>query len=987
MKTFVRQVGFYPDEIIADRDFKIIGSHIDDLMEPHTQVSGAPGGRQSQNGLSESNWRYICNIARNYLVEHLLPPEFWFFAISYAVQVSNYIPIKTDRKTLTTPHYEAYKQHPDYRKLIPLFSTAYVKVYDSKEGNTFDTQTIKAILVGNDTKSDGRLFYNPKTKKLLGSSDYRLSISGPSGPMFGLKYDEPTSYTLYNDDLSTSPPAYDIGQHVFVSPTHLQHPLEKAEILDIPFKHEEPYKLQLKESGTIIEVLPHDIIPHNPNQQEDNSGPSLHHPWFTNKARCTLFLTESMAVPKHGTIIKNGDNWNFHQGHSLNPKSKTKRPVIIPLPTDLQELERLMETGYLVDGWKNSKSVLTNIENKKTFNFIARRVTFMNSSDPAHLTNNSVQTKIDKINDTEIIGYSRKVSASGLSSLYEPKLHEHSSLNKTDKEIWDRSYLEEYMGLHDETETWDYITEAEYQALRPVIGNALPSMAISKVKTDENGNPTRAKYRIVVLGNLDPHHWTNSDCFAPVLSALELRLLVALAVQLKLVPKSGDVSQAFVQSVLPENEKYVIKPPKGCPITPSKTYLLLKKTLYGLKRSPRHWYETCRKTLIALGLKPCPNAPCIFTGHLIPGEPPLYLGLFVDDFIYFSSSPKVESKFEHLFSQKYTVEFNSKVKHFLGIKFTNVKHSDGHVDIYMNQPKDISDLIKKAGLDKPQTLTSPTPYRSGYPVDSIPDVDMTTEERDKLNKTLQELVGSMNWLSTQTRPDIATITNIISQYNTKCSPGHIESAKYAIRYLKSTPTLGIKFSSRAQADIESFVQFPLDPKKLHALTDANWGPQDQSVPKPDDPPILLDLFKSRSIAGHVVWWGGPLDWISKRQSYTARSSADAEVGAVDECTKTIQQLINVIKDLSLYDKIIKNQPLQVYNDNAATVQWSHNMTTKGLRYIQIRENAVRENVQAQVINVNHIGGKLNPSDIFTKEDRDVSHFQACTNALCSNPPQ
>ena len=81
IKQFIRKVGFYPDELIADRDFKIIGEHVDDILEPFTQISGAPSGRQSQNGLSESNWKYICNIARNYLVEHLLPPEFWFFAI------------------------------------------------------------------------------------------------------------------------------------------------------------------------------------------------------------------------------------------------------------------------------------------------------------------------------------------------------------------------------------------------------------------------------------------------------------------------------------------------------------------------------------------------------------------------------------------------------------------------------------------------------------------------------------------------------------------------------------------------------------------------------------------------------------------------------------------------------------------------------------------------------------------------------------------
>lgn len=94
---------------------------------------------------------------------------------------------------------------------------------------------------------------------------------------------------------------------------------------------------------------------------------------------------------------------------------------------------------------------------------------------------------------------------------------------------------------------------------------------------DENGNPDCAKYHIVVLGNLDPHDWSNRDCFAPVLSSFDLRLQIAIAVQNCIIPKTGDVSQAFAQSVLPESEKYVIKLPKGCPITPSKIYLLLKK--------------------------------------------------------------------------------------------------------------------------------------------------------------------------------------------------------------------------------------------------------------------------------------------------------------------------------------------------------------------------------------------------------------------------
>jgi len=114
----------------------------------------------------------------------------------------------------------------------------------------------------------------------------------------------------------------------------------------------------------------------------------------------------------------------------------------------------------------------------------------------------------------------------------------------------------------------------------------LPTMAISTIKTDGNGNPVRAKYRIVALGNMDPHPWTKQDCFAPVLSQMELRLLISIAAKLNVIPKTGDVSQAFIQSYLPNNETYICYPPVGCPLTPPGSYWQLLKTLYGLRRSP-----------------------------------------------------------------------------------------------------------------------------------------------------------------------------------------------------------------------------------------------------------------------------------------------------------------------------------------------------------------------------------------------------------------
>ena len=82
---------------------------------------------------------------------------------------------------------------------------------------------------------------------------------------------------------------------------------------------------------------------------------------------------------------------------------------------------------------------------------------------------------------------------------------------------------------------------------------------------------------------------------------MELQLLISIAVKLKVIPKSGDVSQAFVKSKLPENETYICRPPVGCPLTPKNTYWKLLKTLYGLKRSPRHWYDMATRILKELG--------------------------------------------------------------------------------------------------------------------------------------------------------------------------------------------------------------------------------------------------------------------------------------------------------------------------------------------------------------------------------------------------
>ena len=66
-------------------------------------------------------------------------------------------------------------------------------------------------------------------------------------------------------------------------------------------------------------------------------------------------------------------------------------------------------------------------------------------------------------------------------------------------------------------------------------------------------------------------------------------------------------------------------------------------------------------------------------------------------------------------------------------------------------------------------------------------------------------------------------------------------------------------------------------------------------------------------------------------------------------------------------------PYTLYNNNSACVQWTRNKTTRDIRHIQLQDNGVPKNIQCKHIIINHTAGKTNPSDIFTKEDKDKQH--------------
>jgi hypothetical protein len=125
-----------------------------------------------------------------------------------------------------------------------------------------------------------------------------------------------------------------------------------------------------------------------------------------------------------------------------------------------------------------------------------------------------------------------------------------------------------------------------------------------------------------------------------------------------------------------------------------------------------------------------PSSRCIFYGHLIPGEPPIYIGLYVDDIIYFSQSTEVQNKFEKDSGNKLDTTFSRDIDYFLGIKFDCKKNKNSDVSIMMSQEAFIDTLCDSVGLTGP-TSNPVTPYQSNYPVDSIQSTPNTDDNTHK----------------------------------------------------------------------------------------------------------------------------------------------------------------------------------------------------------------------------------------------------------------
>ncbi len=115
-----------------------------------------------------------------------------------------------------------------------------------------------------------------------------------------------------------------------------------------------------------------------------------------------------------------------------------------------------------------------------------------------------------------------------------------------------------------------------------------------------------AKNSVVANGSRQ-HPDTYTDTTSPVSSQLMLRLLLVFIAYRQYNTVQMDLTNAYLHGEIKDVVLIII--PDGFP--GAGEVALLEKGLYGTKQGSRRFYDHTDQVFKTIGLKPCPNEPCI----------------------------------------------------------------------------------------------------------------------------------------------------------------------------------------------------------------------------------------------------------------------------------------------------------------------------------------------------------------------------------------
>ena len=126
-----------------------------------------------------------------------------------------------------------------------------------------------------------------------------------------------------------------------------------------------------------------------------------------------------------------------------------------------------------------------------------------------------------------------------------------------------------------------------------------------------------------------------------------------------------DVNTAFLNGVLDE-DIYMAQPDGYVDEARPDHVCKLKRSLYGLKQSPRMWNQTIDKFMLELGFKKCESDHCVYVKR--DDQDMIFVALYVDDLVLASSTDELLKSTKKALGDRFEMTDMGQLKYFLGME-------------------------------------------------------------------------------------------------------------------------------------------------------------------------------------------------------------------------------------------------------------------------------------------------------------------------------
>lgn len=476
-------------------------------------------------------------------------------------------------------------------------------------------------------------------------------------------------------------------------------------------------------------------------------------------------------------------------------------------------------------------------------------------------------------------------------------------------------------------------------------------------KFDEKGFLSRFKGRCVARGFLQKEGVDYEETFSPTGRLATLRGLFSMAASEDLEISQADFVTAFLNSPLGSNETVYVKIPDGfvdwvmqLPLSsplrswlsrlvddPGNCFLKLRKSVYGLKQASRSWYLTVRAWFLEHGFVVSDADACLFVRGK-DGEDRTFIYIWVDDIVVVGRS--VDWVLRAL-RDDFRIKDLGPVGMMLGMKIT--RDRERHT-LCISQEHYIEALLESYGMVDCKPIG--TPLQSNIPLEPGTPEDLLVFSASGHN--YRRAVGSLNYLSQCTRPDLSHSVSLLSQFLEKPTLAHWSHFKRVLRYLRGTSSLCLTYGVAPVNPILTTFQASVDGPPV-AFSDSNWaGCQ----------------ITRRSTSGYVFLFnGGAISWRCKKQPVVALSSTEAEYKGFLDAGQEGLWIRRLMKTFG-FENLISTT---LFGDNQGSISLSRNPVFHArTKHIEIHFHWIREKLQDKSLDIKYCPTEHMVADVLTK---------------------